>query len=36
LEPPPPTLPADVVETTSIRYRDAYKKITGADLPMDA
>jgi phosphoribosylaminoimidazole-succinocarboxamide synthase len=35
LEPPPPTLPADVVETTSIRYRDAYKKITGADLPMD-
>jgi phosphoribosylaminoimidazole-succinocarboxamide synthase len=36
LEPPPPTLPADVVETTSIRYRDAYRKITGVDLPVDA
>lgn len=34
--PPPPPLPADVVETTSRRYVDAYERITGrsfADWP---
>jgi phosphoribosylaminoimidazole-succinocarboxamide synthase len=30
--PPPPTLPADVVETTSTRYRDSYERITGRSL----
>jgi phosphoribosylaminoimidazole-succinocarboxamide synthase len=28
-EPPPPALPADVVEQTSARYREAYERITG-------
>jgi phosphoribosylaminoimidazole-succinocarboxamide synthase len=28
-EPPPPGLPADVVEQTAARYRDAYERITG-------
>ncbi len=34
--PPPPPLPADVVQTTSSRYVDAYERITGrsfADWP---
>ena len=31
-EAPPPTLPAEVVATTSARYRDAYRRITGKDL----
>ena len=31
-EAPPPTLPADVIEATSTRYRDAFKRITGHDL----
>jgi phosphoribosylaminoimidazole-succinocarboxamide synthase len=35
LDPPPPTLPDEVVAATSIRYRDAFKRITGADLPLD-
>jgi phosphoribosylaminoimidazole-succinocarboxamide synthase len=28
-EPPPPTLPQDVIEQTSHRYREAYERITG-------
>jgi len=28
-EPPPPSLPADVVEQTAARYREAYEGITG-------
>jgi phosphoribosylaminoimidazole-succinocarboxamide synthase len=28
-EPPPPELPADVVENTSARYREAYERLTG-------
>jgi phosphoribosylaminoimidazole-succinocarboxamide synthase len=30
---PPPTLPDDVVQATSERYLDAYRRITGAPLP---
>jgi phosphoribosylaminoimidazole-succinocarboxamide synthase len=29
---PPPPLPASVVDATSTRYRDAFRRITGADL----
>jgi phosphoribosylaminoimidazole-succinocarboxamide synthase len=29
---PPPTLPDAVVNATSIRYRDAFRRITGSDL----
>ena len=29
-EAPPPTLPADVVDATSRRYLEAYRRITGA------
>jgi len=36
LNPPPPTLPDEVVEATSTRYRDAYKRITGSDLPLNS
>jgi phosphoribosylaminoimidazole-succinocarboxamide synthase len=35
-EAPGPTLPDDVVETTSRRYLDAYRRVTGHDLPEDA
>jgi phosphoribosylaminoimidazole-succinocarboxamide synthase len=28
-EPPPPNLPADVIEQTAARYREAYERITG-------
>ena len=35
LNPPPPTLPDEVVEATSVRYRDAYRRITGSELPLD-
>jgi phosphoribosylaminoimidazole-succinocarboxamide synthase len=28
-EPPPPSLPAEVVEQTAARYREAYERITG-------
>jgi phosphoribosylaminoimidazole-succinocarboxamide synthase len=35
-EAPGPTLPDEVVETTSRRYLDAYRRITGRDLPEDA
>jgi phosphoribosylaminoimidazole-succinocarboxamide synthase len=31
-EAPPPPLPADVVQATSDRYRDAYRRITGSEL----
>ena len=31
-EAPPPALPQSVVETTSARYLDAYKRLTGEDL----
>ena len=33
-EAPPPPLPAEVVEATSLRYRDAFQRITGAPLPV--
>ena len=33
-EPPPPELPADVVEQTAARYREAYERISGE--PFDA
>jgi len=29
---PPPTLPDSVVQATSTRYRDAFRRITGSDL----
>lgn len=32
-EPPPPHLPDEVVESTSVRYKEAYRRITGSDLP---
>jgi phosphoribosylaminoimidazole-succinocarboxamide synthase len=35
LNPPPPELPAEVVEATSVRYRDAYKRITGTELTLN-
>jgi phosphoribosylaminoimidazole-succinocarboxamide synthase len=35
-EAPPPTLPAEVVTATSRRYLEAYRRITGVDLPEDA
>jgi phosphoribosylaminoimidazole-succinocarboxamide synthase len=31
-EAPPPPLPPDVVEATSLRYREAYRRLTGRDL----
>jgi len=31
-EPPPPALPADVIENTSKRYLQAYKMLTGKEL----
>lgn len=31
-EAPPPRLPADVVHATSIRYLDAFRRITGSEL----
>jgi len=33
-EAPPPRLPADVVDATSARYRDAFRRITGAELDL--
>lgn len=35
-EPPPPELPSEIVHATSIRYQDAYLRITGQALPSDA
>jgi phosphoribosylaminoimidazole-succinocarboxamide synthase len=32
---PPPPLPDAVVHATSLRYLDAYRRITGADLDLD-
>jgi phosphoribosylaminoimidazole-succinocarboxamide synthase len=34
-ESPPPPLPDDVVQATSARYLDAYRRITGATLTTD-
>jgi phosphoribosylaminoimidazole-succinocarboxamide synthase len=31
-EGPPPALPAEVVEATSRRYKEAYRRITGREL----
>jgi len=33
-KPPAPVLPADVVEKTSLAYRDAYKRLSGRDLEL--
>jgi phosphoribosylaminoimidazole-succinocarboxamide synthase len=33
---PPPPLPASVVDATSKRYLDAYRRVTGADLKIGA
>jgi phosphoribosylaminoimidazole-succinocarboxamide synthase len=33
-EAPPPRLPAEVVEATSLRYRDAFLRLTGAPLAL--
>jgi len=35
-EAPPPTLPAEVVDATSKRYLEAFRLLTGFDLPEDA
>jgi phosphoribosylaminoimidazole-succinocarboxamide synthase len=35
-EAPPPTLPPNVVAATSARYLDAYRRITGAPLALEA
>ncbi|UCG85376.1 MAG: phosphoribosylaminoimidazolesuccinocarboxamide synthase [Gemmatimonadota bacterium] len=32
-EAPPPTLPQEIVDATSKRYRDAYSRLTGKPLP---
>jgi phosphoribosylaminoimidazole-succinocarboxamide synthase len=34
-EAPPPPLPSSVVEETSFRYRDAFRRLTGHDLKID-
>jgi phosphoribosylaminoimidazole-succinocarboxamide synthase len=31
-EPPPPALPADIIEQTAERYREALRRLTGEDL----
>lgn len=33
-EAPPPTLPAEVIRATSLRYRDAFQRLTGAPLDL--
>ena len=35
-EAPPPPLPAEVVRATSDRYQEAYRRLTGRELPGDA
>lgn len=35
-EAPPPPLPAEVVEATSRRYLEAFRRLTGFELPADA
>ncbi len=32
-EAPPPPLPAEVVDATRVRYREAYARLTGTELP---
>jgi phosphoribosylaminoimidazole-succinocarboxamide synthase len=32
-QPPAPALPADIVEATRARYREAYRRLTGKELP---
>ena len=32
-EPPAPPIPPDVVEKTRLRYREAYRRLTGQELP---
>lgn len=34
-EAPPPTLPPEVVDATSVRYRDAYRLLTGEPFPVE-
>lgn len=34
--PPPPTLPLEIIRATSVRYQDAYLRITGQPLRDDA
>jgi phosphoribosylaminoimidazole-succinocarboxamide synthase len=33
-QPPAPALPAEVVQETSEKYREAYRRLTGRDLPV--
>lgn len=33
-EAPPPTLPPEVIRATSVRYRDAFQRLTGAPLDL--
>jgi phosphoribosylaminoimidazole-succinocarboxamide synthase len=35
-EPPAPALPAEVVQATSHRYRDAFRRLTGSELDAGA
>jgi phosphoribosylaminoimidazole-succinocarboxamide synthase len=30
--PPPPTLPPEVVEATTLRYLDVFRRLTGVEL----
>jgi phosphoribosylaminoimidazole-succinocarboxamide synthase len=32
-EPPPPNLPADVIDKTATKYREAYERVTGESWP---
>ena len=32
-EPPPPNLPADVIDKTAAKYREAYERVTGESWP---
>ena len=32
-EPPPPNLPADVIDKTAAKYREAYERVTGEPWP---
>ena len=31
--PPAPSLPAEIIEKTSAKYREAFERLTGAELP---
>jgi phosphoribosylaminoimidazole-succinocarboxamide synthase len=35
-EAPPPLLPPEVIEATSLRYRDAFARVTGTPLDLEA